>query len=249
MANKKITDLPSYTNPDGAIDVIPIVDTASDTIGICEICNGSYKTYPSWAKLRRTCSRICMGKLKSLENVGENHFMYGKHHTDKTKRILSEQRKGISINVGPDNPMYGKPSWNAGIKVATNTGKTHFKKGSIAWNKGIKFEAVSGEKNHNWRGGVTKEHEKIRKSLEYKLWRKAVFERDDYTCVQCNARGVWIEADHIKQFAYYPELRFDIDNGRTLCKPCHRKTDTWGNIFRDVLGRYSKQDRIEVQVG
>jgi hypothetical protein len=236
MAQSKITDLTPYSSPDGAVDV-------------CEICKNLYKTYPSWRSVRRTCSRICAARLKSIEKSGINHPLYGKHPSADTLKKISDATKGISKNIGKNNPMYGKPSWNAGRKVATNTGKTHFKKGMNPWNKGIKHEAVSGEKNHNWRGGVTKEHEKIRKSLEYKLWRKAVFERDNYMCVQCNARGVWIEADHIKQFAYHPEMRLNIDNGRTLCKPCHRKTDTWGNIFRDTLGRYSKQDRIEVQVG
>ena len=59
-------------------------------------------------------------------------------------------------------------------------------------------------------------------------WRKAVFERDNYTCQECGVRGVEIQADNIKPFKYFPELRWVLSNGRTLCVPCHRKTDTYG---------------------
>lgn len=91
-----------------------------------------------------------------------------------------------------------------------------------------------GEKSHFWKGGVSKENEKVRSSLNTRLWRKAVFERDNYTCQECGDRGrkghpVILNADHIKPFAYFPELRFDISNGRTLCLNCHKKTDTWGS--------------------
>lgn len=64
--------------------------------------------------------------------------------------------------------------------------------------------------------------------IEYRLWREAVFKRDDWTCVWCFKRGGDLEADHIKSFANHPELRFVLDNGRTLCIPCHKKTDTYG---------------------
>lgn len=90
---------------------------------------------------------------------------------------------------------------------------------------------ISGEKSHLWRGGITPLNQKIRRSAEYKWWRIAVFERDNYTCIWCGERGR-LNADHIKPFALFPELRFAIDNGRTLCVPCHRKTDTWGRTKR-----------------
>jgi len=80
-----------------------------------------------------------------------------------------------------------------------------------------------GEEHHSWTGGSNTEELRIRKSVEYKLWRKSVFTRDDYTCQICEERGVKLNADHIKPFSLYPELRLAIDNGRTLCVPCHQK--------------------------
>jgi ribosomal protein S27AE len=84
-----------------------------------------------------------------------------------------------------------------------------------------------GSKSPTWKGGITPINKKIRNSTEYKLWREAVFKRDNWTCVWCGATGN-IQADHIKRFSDFPELRFAIDNGRTLCIPCHKKTDTYG---------------------
>jgi len=86
------------------------------------------------------------------------------------------------------------------------------------------------EGKHKWyKGGITPLNRKIRTSLEYRLWRKSVFERDRWTCIWCGYKGSKIQADHIKRFSEFPELRFAIDNGRTLCVTCHQKTDNWGN--------------------
>lgn len=64
----------------------------------------------------------------------------------------------------------------------------------------------------------------VRYSTEADNWRKAVFERDGYRCRKCGEKGGYLEAHHIKPFAYFPELRFELSNGLTLCEKCHNKT-------------------------
>ena len=134
---------------------------------------------------------------------------------DARKRIGDAQR-GKTLSVETLEKMKG----------------TFFKKGVSSWSKGKKRPDIAGENNPAWKGGITLVNHKIRSSLEYKLWRTSVFERDKWTCVWCLQKGVKLNADHIKPFAYYPELRFAIDNGRTLCVKCHKTTDTFGRLAK-----------------
>ena len=108
-------------------------------------------------------------------------------------------------------------------------GKTTSLKGRIGLSS-TKFKKgeTSGKNNSNWKGGITPINKAIRNSLEYEAWRTKVFERDLYTCQECGQVGGYLHADHIKPFALYPDLRFELTNGRTLCINCHRQTDTWG---------------------
>lgn len=129
-------------------------------------------------------------------------------------------------------------AFNIGTTLGRPANSGSFKKGEHR-NPSTEFDgSYSGSKHWNWKGGITKEHDAIRTSAEIKKWKKNVFERDNYTCVWCgsrNGRGkkVVLNADHIKPFAKYPDLRFDLDNGRTLCIDCHKKTDTYaGRSFR-----------------
>lgn len=84
-----------------------------------------------------------------------------------------------------------------------------------------------GSESHLWKGGITPKNIMIRMSLNYRNWRKAVYARDNFTCQECGTHGVQFHAHHLKSFAEYPELRFAIDNGVTLCVPCHKKTDSF----------------------
>lgn len=83
-------------------------------------------------------------------------------------------------------------------------------------------------KHPNWNDDASTKYQKLRNSVwkELEIWRKAVLGRDG-KCVLCSSTTK-LQADHIKPFMYFPDLRFQLSNGRTLCYECHKKTDTFG---------------------
>jgi hypothetical protein len=105
-------------------------------------------------------------------------------------------------------------------------------KGRKVWNKGL--SKLTDPRLNYIRPTLFKDEGKstknmlIRKSTEYRFWRTQVFERDDYTCQICKQKGGKLQADHIKPFCLFENLRFNVNNGRTLCKLCHTQTDTYG---------------------
>lgn len=149
----------------------------------------------------------------------------GKHSSRETKEKLKITNKG-------------RTPWNKGLTKETDERLINLSKSNTGKKQSEeliqkRMRNLRGENHWNWKGGITPMNHKIRMSFEYKLWRKAIFERDKYCCIWCGIKSqkgirVILHADHIKPFAIFPELRFAIDNGRTLCKNCHRKTDTYG---------------------
>lgn len=106
-----------------------------------------------------------------------------------------------------------------------------------------------GSSAPSWRGGLTSLNKLLRSSTIYINWRSAVFARDKYTCQHCGDKGGQIEADHIFPFSALLERHnitdreqaincsdlWHLDNGQTLCRPCHEKTDTYQNGAKKYL--------------
>lgn len=186
---------------------------------LCESCHEPYQknpdiTYVQWS-LSRYCSRRCMGIAKRGKRHSDAHRAaisagnMGRTFDAETRRKISESNRGKRRT----------PEQRRRISAAH--------KGIPSPRKGQKH-SVRGRRHWNWRGGVTHPNRLLRRSLEYRAWRTAVFERDNWTCVSCGTRGGTLHADHIRPFAYYPALRFEVSNGRTMCVPCHGQTDTYG---------------------
>lgn len=154
-----------------------------------------------------------------------HNFWLGKK---KPKGLAEKTSK--SIKKLWKNPEYRKRMSNAhitkGKPLCKDCGKKLVNYAAIF----CKLHVKKGSRSPSWKGGVSTANHIIRNSIEYRLWRIAVFTRDDYTCQKCNIKGGELNADHIKPFSLYPELRLAIDNGRTLCVSCHRQTDTWGVV-------------------
>jgi len=196
---------------------------------ICLTCSEKYLVSPVFKD-----SKFCSHKCYSISLKGKEHPMkpetrikirkklignkngLGFKHTEITKKHLSETK------MGNKNPMYGKKSSKQTRKKMSNT---HKKLGSAR-----RLPHYRGKENPSWKGGITPLNHKIRTSTEYLLWRIAVFTRDNYSCTKCGVRGnTDLHADHVKPFALFPELRLAIDNGRTLCVDCHKKTKSYMN--------------------
>lgn len=146
---------------------------------------------------------------------------------------MSYNVKGECRNTGKTHFSKECVPWNKGKSLGKN--KAHAAKMKEAWSEGCfdkrKIDygvtaknissTLQGIDSDDWKGFTTNELTRLRRSAKYSTWRSEVMERDKYTCQHCGASGVYLEVHHMKSFAKHPELRFEIDNGLTVCIPCH----------------------------
>ena len=173
---------------------------------------------------------------------------------------MAQNIKGQQTNTGKTHFKDGHIPWNKGTrkkyfcsdcdKQVTYKGfKCHScaAKGRRHTDKSKKLislhnKAPKGAQHHSWRGGITPfehaERIKFRRTIQ-----KQVLDRDNYTCQICGQRGGNLQVDHIQPWKDYVELRFSMDNCRTLCMDCHYiitvgkpkpKNIIWGHNFKKV---------------
>lgn len=158
-------------------------------------------------------------------------MLKGRKHAEESKRKMKKPKKDSS-------KMYKIPK---GKHISS---KTEFKKGrKLTKEMKLKISnSLRGKKNPNWKGGITSLLNRLRHIENYYQWRSNIFSRDNWTCQTCNQRGGDLEPHHIISFSKLckiynieneevakkcPEL-WDITNGITLCKKCHKLTKNWG---------------------
>lgn len=122
------------------------------------------------------------------------------------------------------------------------TPSTEFRKEHTPWNK-YKKAYNSGEKHPQWIAARTLVRRSDKKHLDsrYKQWMREVKNRDGWKCKMSNddCSGC-LEAHHICRWQDFPELRYEVNNGITLCHFHHpRKIDDEMKLapsFRELIG-------------
>ena len=184
------------------------------------------------------CNRQCQDAWVSKNRRGESHHLYSRKKLKcdwcekdfhRVPCYIKEDKNFCSHACANRWRAKNLPSPNIGRKISRETrdkiSKSHFgitPSAEVREKMSLAKKGKTGDQAPRWKGALSG-NEKIRKSIEYRLWREAVFARDNWTCKKCQKRGVSLHAHHIKSFSKYPELRLAIDNGITHCKVCHGK--------------------------
>ena len=162
-----------------------------------------------------------------------------KNPKERARKISEGQKTGKFFSC----LICGSKFWRKKCQIAKGQNKFCSKKCYFIWQKGkgrseeFKKKCQIGQnKRHEGKILISDKNKLIRCSKDFKVWRSAVFQRDNWTCQECGNRSkknnyIRIEAHHIKPFALFPEFRFSVDNGITLCKKCHVKKPKGKEIY------------------
>ena len=83
------------------------------------------------------------------------------------------------------------------------------------------------------------------KDKQYIQWRKSVYKRDNFQCrwPHCKSKQK-LNAHHIKTWSDFPGLRFELNNGITLCKYHHNLIKGMEEVYAATFLRILANDRL-----
>jgi hypothetical protein len=202
----------------------------------CEECGASIRRKPYKVRINKHnfCSQECKTVWQKFNLFGANNSFFGKHFPETAKKTLSAIHKGKHYSLNTEFKKHHKEKKEWIEKRRKTIEKNH----SLSGQKNPMF-GRSGKLNPNWKGGISYWRKEFYNSIPYKEWQKSVFGRDNYKCRICKRtkeRGRILHAHHIKEFADYPKLRLEIDNGLTLCNKCHNIVHSNNNPFNIQYG-------------
>ena len=190
----------------------------------------STKGYPAWNKgLKMSLEQ--RKKLSDAKKANPVRYWLGKKRPD-ISIIMKELRTGVPLTK------------EHRLKLSQSL------KGVNTWSRGRTVE-YSGEKHHFWIDGKAGERNSERnvdmQHGVYREWRRQVFERDNFQCRVCFFKGN-LFAHHIKVYGKYKSLRYNLDNGITLCKLCHKITLGKEHLFEKYLTALLKNEFNSVEI-
>ena len=190
---------------------------------ICKWCNRVVFTQK---KNQTFCSFSCSGLFNSANGKKPPAGRCkGRHLSEEHKAKLSK------AHIGINNSPWSDPKRKEECRLILVKAKSCVKPRTEESRKKQSLSMMG----KNVTNGNSKKNVLIRGSIESRLWREAVFARDNYTCQKCSERGGRLHPHHKKPFADYPELRFAIDNGMTLCVSCHAKEHQDVGFFKQMI--------------
>jgi hypothetical protein len=167
------------------------------------------------------------------------------------KKQISKTLKEKNIKPAYSFPKGHKP-WNKGLKGVMKPNNGSFISGQMSgednpsWKGGLPFCSECGVKLKNYdsklcracwikskRKNLDVKSEVYQRKKFYRLIRDQVIKRDNYTCQICGNNNN-LHVDHIQSWADFPNLRFDINNCRTLCASCHYKLTFNKEMSEDI---------------